>query len=276
VGDGLAQVARVLERYGLQTICVEARCPNRSVCWSERTATFLILGPICTRNCRYCSVAHGRPAPLEQTEPERLAAAAAALQLKHVVITSVTRDDLPDGGAEQFARCIRAVRNSLPSATIEVLTSDFAGRLESVRLVCDAGPDVFNHNIEVVRQLFASMRPQGDYERSLRVLEFVRSYSPKTYTKSGLMVGFGETAHQLCETLTELRNVGCEMVTIGQYLRPAPGCAPVQRYYRPEQFRRLEQRAMQMGFSAVACGPFVRSSYRAAEMLDICQRERRQ
>lgn len=254
----------ILGELGLETVCQEARCPNRSECWSHRTATFMILGRICTRPCGFCSVARGRPDEPAEDEPERVARAAERLGLTHVVITSVNRDDLPDGGADHFRRCITAVRARV-AATIEVLTPDFAGDVAAVDTVLEAGPDVFNHNLETVARLQRPVRRRGNYADSLRVLRHAKRAQPGLVTKSGLMLGLGETLPELVDTFADLRSVGCDLLTIGQYLRPAPGLLPVERYVPPEEFDAIGSLARRMSFRHVASGPFVRSSYHAGE-----------
>jgi len=256
----------VVEASGVATVCREARCPNVTECWSRRTATFMILGDICTRSCAFCAVAGGHPGPPQPDEPRRLAEAAATLGLKHVVITSVSRDDLPDEGANHFATCVREVRARLPESTIEVLPPDFHARPECISRLCQAEPDVYNHNIETVERLTPQIRSHADYRRSLQVLRLARQCDPAITTKSGLMVGMGETAGEIEQTLNDLRKAGCEIVTIGQYLQPSPRHRPVTRYYRPEEFAEIAATARRTGFKAVAAGPFVRSSYNAGEV----------
>jgi lipoic acid synthetase len=250
---------------GLETICESARCPNRSECWTRRTATFMILGETCTRPCGFCAVKRGHPEPLALDEPDRLAEACAQLGLRHVVITSVTRDDLPDGGAHQFRRCILAVR-ARTGATIEVLTPDFNGQIDAVDNVLSAEPDVFNHNLETVARLQQHVRRKSQYPVSLKVLEHAKKSLPRALTKSGLMLGLGETTEELLETLADLRAIGCDLLTLGQYLQPSPRHLPVERFLPPEEFDMLGRLARAMGFAAVASGPFVRSSYHADEM----------
>jgi lipoic acid synthetase len=250
---------------GLETICESGKCPNRSECWTRRTATFMILGETCTRPCGFCAVKRGKPEAVADDEPERLAEACARLGLRHVVITSVTRDDLPDGGAEHFRRCVEAVR-ARTGATIEVLTPDFDGRLESVDVVLDAAPEVFNHNLETVARLQQFVRRKSQYAVSLRVLERAKGTRPATRTKSGLMLGLGETTEEVLETLADLRAVGCDLLTLGQYLQPSPRHLPVVRYLPPAEFDELGRIARTLGFAEVASGPFVRSSYHADEM----------
>ena len=262
---GISFTRDLVGELGLETVCTSARCPNRSECWTRRTATFMILGDVCTRPCGFCAVKRGRPEAVAVDEPERLAEACHRLGLRHVVITSVTRDDLPDGGAEHFRRCILAVRDRT-SATIEVLTPDFDGRLELIDCVLSARPEVFNHNLETVARLQQKVRRKSRYEVSLSVLEQVRRIQPETRTKSGLMLGLGETIEEVIETLADLRAIGCDLVTMGQYLQPSPGHLPVARYLPPAEFDELGRFARDLGFASVASGPFVRSSYHADEM----------
>jgi lipoyl synthase len=259
-------VARTLERLELHTVCQSAKCPNRGECFSEGTATFLIMGDSCTRGCRFCAVESRTPVPLDPDEPRRLAEAAVKLGLSHVVVTTVTRDDLPDGGAAHFVAVIGALRDALPSAAVEVLTSDFAGRLESVDTVAAARPDVFNHNIETVPRLYESVRPGADYARSLHVLARVRETQPDLPTKSGLMLGLGETADEVRSVMRDLLGSGVEMLTLGQYLRPSKEHLPVAEFVEPSVFAELERDAYELGFRAVASAPYVRSSYHAGEL----------
>jgi lipoic acid synthetase len=265
--------AGLLEELRLETVCENAKCPNRMECYSRKTATFMILGNVCTRPCGFCAVERGRPGPLEDDEPERLAEAAARLGLAHVVITSVTRDDLPDGGAGHFARCVQAVR-ARTSAAVEVLTPDFVGNWEAVERVIDAAPEVFNHNTETVPRLYRQVRgPKSDFGWTLALLRRVKQMNPAIKTKSGLMLGLGETRDELFDTLAALLDAGCDLLTLGQYLMPSHTAAdhylPVVRYIPPEEFAELGQAAKAMGFKQVASGPFVRSSYHAREMVDI-------
>jgi lipoic acid synthetase len=260
-GDAMLRTRRLLNGLRLNTVCVEARCPNLTECWTRGTATFMILGDQCTRRCGFCAVGTARPEPPDPDEPQRLAEAASQLNLHHVVITSVARDDLLDEGAAHFAACIRSTRALLPHATIEVLTPDFHGRAELIQVVCDARPEVFNHNIETVASQQKRVRPAARYQRSLDVLRLARAANPRLLTKSGIMVGLGETRAELEQTLRDLRGVGCDLLTIGQYLRPGEGFVPVERYYPPEEFDELGRLAKSLGFAAVASGPFVRSSY---------------
>jgi lipoic acid synthetase len=246
-------------------VCESAKCPNIGECFSHRTATFMILGSACTRNCTFCAVEHADPQPVDPDEPDRVAAAAAELGLRHVVVTSVTRDDLPDGGAEHFAQTIRAVRARLPEASVEVLTPDFEGREGDMAAVAAAGPDVYNHNVETVPRLYSRVRPEAEYARSLHLLEYVKRSCAQSVTKSGLMVGLGETDAEVVDVLRDLRAVGCDSITVGQYLRPSPRHLPVERYVPPEQFAEYARAATELGFGHVASAPFVRSSYNAAE-----------
>lgn len=259
-------VKRCLDDLCLHTVCQSARCPNASECFTAGRATFLLLGPICTRNCGFCAVEKGSPPhPVDPTEPERIAAAAVRLGLRHVVITSVTRDDLADGGATHFARTVEALRRSLPHATIEILPPDFAGNRQAWETVADAQPDVLNHNLETISRLYPAVRPGADYGRSLAFLRFVKDRHPTLITKSGIMVGLGETVEEVLEVGRDLRQAGVEMITIGQYLRPSSTNLPVARFLPPEEFERLASALKKLGFGSVAAAPFVRSSYHAEE-----------
>lgn len=266
-GD-LAATARVVGKSRVATVCEEARCPNRIECWSRRTATFMILGDRCTRRCRFCAVETARPEPFDPDEPRRLAVAAAELGVRHVVITAVARDDLEDEGAGHFAECVREVRRELPGATVEVLPADLHAKRELIAVLCEAEPDIYNHNIETVERLTPMVRPQAKYRRSLEVLRIVRELRPEMPTKSGLMVGLGETREEVDQTLADLRAVDCDIVTIGQYLQPSPAHASVERYVTPDEFDEIATRAREMGFASVASAPFVRSSYNAAEVFE--------
>lgn len=265
-GNYNALTERVLRELRLETVCENARCPNRPECYARRTATFMILGNVCTRPCGFCSVPRGKPLQVEEDEPERVAEAAQRLGLRHVVITSVTRDDLADGGAAHFARCIEAVRTRT-GATVEVLIPDFRGNRAALETVLRASPEVLNHNVETVPRLYHRVRRNADYRRSLRILEWSKQHAPHIATKSGLMVGLGETWPEVLEVLADLRRVGCDIVTIGQYLQPAHDRLPVYRYVPPDEFEWLGERARALGFRAVASGPFVRSSYHAEEFV---------
>lgn len=262
-GKALIQTRKLINGLKLNTVCVEARCPNLTECWARHTATFMILGEKCTRACKFCAVDTARPEPPDEDEPQRLAEAAAHLGLRHVVITSVARDDLKDEGAGHFARCIEAVKDSRSGVTVEVLVPDFHARQDCIQTVLDAAPEVFNHNVETVPSLHKRVRPQAKYPRSLETLRLAKELDPKTRTKSGVMVGLGETREELLEVFRDLRSVGCDLLTIGQYLRPmnSPRHVPVDRYYPPEEFKELGALAEEQGFAGVASGPFVRSSY---------------
>jgi lipoic acid synthetase len=265
-GNGNFFTQELLRELRLETVCENARCPNRPECYSRRTATFMILGNVCTRPCGFCSVAKGAPEALEDDEPARVAEAAHRLGLRHVVITSVTRDDLPDGGADHFRRCILAVRQRT-GAVVEVLTPDFLGDLSAVDRVLEAAPEVFNHNVETVPRLYKKVRGRASYQRSLDVLAHVKRRSPKTVTKSGLMLGLGETTEELFDVLADLRDHGCDTLTLGQYLAPTLKHVPVARYVPPTEFDELAAKARTLGFLKVVAGPFVRSSYHADEMV---------
>jgi lipoic acid synthetase len=262
---GMSFTRSLISELGLETVCESARCPNRSECWTRRTATFMILGEVCTRPCGFCAVPRGRPEPVALDEPERLAEACQRLGLGHVVITSVTRDDLPDGGALHFRRCVLAVRQRT-GATIEVLTPDFDGRGDLIDIVLEARPEVFNHNLETVARLQHEVRRKSRYGLSLSVLEHVKKTCPDVRTKSGLMLGLGETTEEVIETLADLRSIGCDFLTLGQYLQPSPRHLAVTRYLPPLEFDELGRQARSLGFLDVASGPFVRSSYHADEM----------
>ncbi len=262
------ETKHLLRRHKLSTVCEEARCPNRGECFAKPTATFMILGPGCTRNCGFCSIEAFSPSEVDKDEPENVAEAASEMKLKYIVITSVTRDDLPDGGAGQFARTIGAVRKRMPLAKIEVLTPDFLGDIISLRTVLDAGPDVFNHNIETVPRLYPVVRPSAKYERSLSVLRQAKELSTDIFTKSGFMLGLGETYDEVIKILADLRKVDCDFVTIGQYLRPTKKNLPVVKYILPAVFEDLRLKALDMGFKYAASGPLVRSSMNAEEMYE--------
>ncbi|MBF0344614.1 MAG: lipoyl synthase [Nitrospirae bacterium] len=261
------QTKQLLRSFKLNTVCEEARCPNRGHCFTKPTATFMILGNSCTRTCGFCSVNRSHTQPVDNTEPERVAQAAHTLGLKHVVITSVTRDDLDDGGAEHFATTVNAVRRYLPDATIEVLTPDFKGDTEALKTVLEASPDVFNHNVETVPSLYPVVRPQAQYDRSLRVLRTARELYPDLKTKSGLMLGLGEGYDECLSVLRDLAATGCCFLTIGQYMRPGKDNLPVVEYVHPDVFVRLKDAAVSMGFEFVASAPLVRSSMNAEEMI---------
>ncbi|MFQ5490941.1 MAG: lipoyl synthase [Phycisphaerae bacterium] len=273
-GQTFSSTRRIVADSGVATVCEQAHCPNLPECWSAGTATFMILGDKCTRRCHYCAVQTARPDPPAADEPARLAEAAARLHLRHVVVTAVARDDLPDEGAGHFAECVRLLRRHCPATTVEVLPADFHARPDCVASLCDAGPDIYNHNIETVERLTPVVRPQGRYRRSLQVLGLVKQINPDLLTKSGLMVGLGETEAEILQTFEDLRDVGCDVLTVGQYLQPSPQHAPVHTFYRPETFDRLADSARAMGFLSIAAGPFVRSSYNAAEVFEQTQKAR--
>jgi len=256
----------LLKELGLETVCENARCPNRPECYSRRTATFMIMGNICTRPCGFCSVPRGEPDPLEIDEPQRVAEAAHRLGLKHVVITSVTRDDLPDGGADHFYRCVLAVRERT-GAVVEVLTPDFLGDVGAIDRVIESQPEVFNHNTETVPRFYKKVRGRAEYQRSLDLLRYVKRRAPHLTTKTGLMLGLGETREELLDVLGDIRRTGCDVLTLGQYLTPTLKHVPVVRYLPPEEFDELAVLARSLGFQQVASGPFVRSSYHADEMV---------
>jgi lipoyl synthase len=266
VGNENFFTQHLLEELRLETVCENARCPNRPECYSRRTATFMIMGNVCTRPCGFCSVPRGAPDHLEADEPERVAEASHRLGLKHVVITSVTRDDLPDGGADHFFHCVAAVRRRT-GAVIEVLTPDFLGDTGAIDRVIEAEPEVFNHNTETVPRFYKKVRGRADYQRSLDLLAHVKRRAPRIVTKTGLMLGLGETRGELLDVLADLRAVRCDMLTLGQYLTPTLKHVPVARYLPPEEFDELAILARSLGFDQVASGPFVRSSYHAGEML---------
>lgn len=264
--DKTRTVRKILKTKCLNTVCENARCPNKNECYTKNTATFLIMGNDCTRNCKYCNISCARPEPLDLEEPKHVAEAVQALCLKYAVITSVTRDDLPDGGAEHFANCIYEIRKLCPDTKIEILTPDFKGNKDCLDVIIKAHPDVFNHNIEAVQDIFKSVRPQGDYECSLEVLKYVKDNSD-ILTKSGLIIGLGETFEQIEQTLIDLKNVGCDIVTIGQYIQPSKHHLEVAKYYTPEEYDKLKELANKIGIKNHQIGPLVRSSYRAAELV---------
>jgi lipoic acid synthetase len=266
-GENFRDLKQMVRSGRLHTVCEEARCPNIFDCWNRRTATFMILGDVCTRACRFCAVTSGRPTELDLGEPLRVAESVAELGLKHAVVTSVDRDDLRDGGAGIFAQTIRAIRRRSPETTIEVLTPDFQGDLDSVQIVVEAAPDIFNHNTETVPRLYSRIRPKAVYANSLALLRHVKSRAPQMVTKSGLMVGLGETEDELLDVFRNMREHNIDVLTVGQYLRPSKKHAEVARYYRPEEFARLKEQALAMGFGHVESGPLVRSSYHADEQV---------
>jgi len=260
--------AKLIGQLGLQTVCDHARCPNRMECYAEMTATFMILGDICTRGCRFCSVQKGKPRPVDKDEPRRVAQAAKTLGLKHVVVTCVTRDDLPDGGAEHFCQTIAEIRRAT-TATVEVLPSDFGSNTAAVDKLIMAAPEVYNHNTETVPRLFAEVRgPKADYCWTLEMFRRIGRQNPGIQLKTGLILGLGETIEELFDTLANLLDAGCRMLTLGQYLQPSPAQLPVERYLPPEEFDEIGNAARHLGFTHVAAGPFVRSSYHAGKMLN--------
>ncbi len=265
--SGMAYTSDVISDLRLETVCESARCPNRTECWSQKTATFMIGGNVCTRPCGFCSVPKGKTERLELDEPERVAEAAARLGLKYVVLTSVTRDDLPDGGADHWYRTVLAVRE-LTGAQVEVLTPDFLGNRKAISRVIESRPDVFNHNTETVPRLYHRVRRNAEYQRTLNLLKQIKDEVPDMPTKSGLMLGLGETREELLDVFADLRGVGCDMLTLGQYLQPTPDHLPVERYVPPDEFDEVGELARKLGFSMVASGPFVRSSYHAGEMAE--------
>ena len=266
--DNFVDLKARLQNAGLHTICEEAACPNIGECWDRGTATFMILGDTCTRACSYCNVKTGRPVGVDLNEPLRLAMTVKKMCLKYAVVTSVDRDDLPDGGAGVFADTIREIHSVNPKCRVEVLIPDFQGRRESLEVVLNAGPEVLNHNIETTRRVFRKVRPRGNYDLSLELLERARIMRPETPTKSGMMVGLGETWQEILETMRDLRAVGCNLLTIGQYLRPSKNHHPLIRFYHPKEFDTLRIEGLNMGFKHVASGPLVRSSYHADEQHD--------
>lgn len=271
-GPGYLELKRLMRELGLHTICEEGRCPNITECWEGRTATFMLLGDVCTRNCGFCNVATGRPGSVDWEEPARLAEAVARLGLHHIVVTSVTRDDLADGGAGVFAATIRELRQRSPHASIEVLVPDFQGDWSALRTVVEARPDILNHNLETVPRLYRRVRPRAHYERSLELLHRTKTMDPTILTKSGLMVGLGETVDELLRVFRDLRRNRVDILTVGQYLRPTLRHLPVERYYRPDEFTRLRAEALAMGFSHVESGPLVRSSYHAHRHLQAASK----
>jgi len=263
-GERFAEIKRILRDANLHTVCEEASCPNIGECFGHGTATFMIMGDLCTRRCPFCDVAHGRPTPLDPEEPRHLAETIAAMKLAYVVVTSVDRDDLRDGGAAHFVECIRAVRGSSPATRIEILTPDFRGRLDrALAILGEAPPDVMNHNLETVPRLYRQARPGSDYAHSLELLRAFKAAHPSIPTKSGLMVGLGETHEEILAVMRDLRSHGVDMLTIGQYLQPSKHHLPVERFAHPDEFRAFEEAAASMGFASAACGPMVRSSYHA-------------
>ena len=266
--EAVDEVAALMRDLKLTTVCREANCPNLGECYRKHTATFMILGEICTRNCRFCNVTTGKPLPPDPDEPENVALAAQALKLRHVVLTCATRDDLPDGGAEHFAKTVRAIREKCPTATVETLISDMKMNTDALDTVIAAHPEVLNHNVETVRELQSAVRPQARYERSLDVLRYCKQKDPTILTKTGFMVGLGETDEQIDRLMDDILETGCDILTIGQYLQPSPKHHPLARYVTPEEFARYKETALRKGFRHVASAPLARSSYKAWEVLE--------
>jgi len=267
-GPNYAHVRHVMQDLKLHTVCEEAHCPNVGECWEHRAATFMILGDVCTRNCGYCAIAHGTPRTLDTDEPRRLAEAVAAMGLKYIVVTSVDRDDLPNGGAEQFADVVKETRLRLPDTAVELLIPDFKGNEAALRIVVEAKPDILNHNLETVRRLYRLARPGGRYDRALELLARAKAMDSALPTKSGLMVGLGEEWDELLTAMRDLRSVNVDLLTIGQYLRPSAAHLPVARFYTPDEFAELKRVGLQMGYRHVESGPLVRSSYHAWEQAE--------
>ncbi len=265
-GSTSLNVESMVEGLSLHTVCVEANCPNRMECFNRKTATFMILGRHCTRNCAFCNVNHAEPSPVDALEPEKVADAVVKLGLRHAVITSVTRDDLPDGGASHFAAVVRAIRHKAPAVAIELLIPDLQGSITALQTVMDSKPDVLNHNVETVPELYSAVRPQADFRQSVELLRRCKTMDPRVKTKSGIMLGLGETQEQIAFVLQALREADVDLLTIGQYLQPSDAHYPVQEYVTPEAFENLRRLALEMGFESVASSPLVRSSYHADEL----------
>ncbi|MBK7833230.1 MAG: lipoyl synthase [Gemmatimonadetes bacterium] len=266
-GENYVRLKGLMKELNLHTVCEEAHCPNVGECWQHGTATFMILGDVCTRNCGYCAVSHGRPPKYDIDEPNRVGAAIAEMQLQHAVITSVDRDDLPDFGAYIFAETIRQIHQRLPGCSVEVLVPDFQGNEDAIRTVLEAGPEIYNHNTETVPRLYKRARPGGRYERVMQIFRFAKQVAPQIPTKTGVIVGLGETKEELVAVMHDLRAVDVDILTMGQYLRPSDGHLPLDRYYTPEEFRELRTIGMQLGFKHVEAAPLVRSSYHAWEQV---------
>jgi lipoic acid synthetase len=271
-GEGYREIKETMRGLSLHTVCEEALCPNIGECWNNRTATFMILGNICTRSCGFCAVLTGKPTELDFEEPKRVADAAEKMGLKHAVITSVNRDELADGGASVFAATIQEIRERIPGCAVEVLTPDFKGNHDAIRIVLEARPDTFNHNIETVPRLYPAVRPQAKYERSLKVLRYAKELNPEGLTKSGFMVGLGEIEEEIRQTMLDLREHDVDIITIGQYLRPTESHLPMSRYYAPREFADLKRYGFALGFKHVESGPLVRSSYHAHEQTEDARR----
>lgn len=264
--DTTKNVRIILRRHGLNTVCENARCPNKNECYTKNTATFLIMGNVCTRNCKYCNISCAKPEPVDESEPQNVAQAVKDLGLKYAVITSVTRDDLPDGGAIYFKKCIENIRELAPETKVEILTPDFKGNKNSLDTIISAKPDVFNHNIEATKNIFKKVRPQGDYSRSLEVLCYIKENS-EIKTKSGLMVGLGESFDDIEETFVDLKDIGCDILTVGQYIQPSKQHYPHGKYYTLKEFEHLQELAKKVGFKHYQINPLVRSSYMASDMV---------
>jgi lipoyl synthase len=273
-GDNYKEIKSMMRSKTLHTVCEEARCPNIYECWANRTATFMILGDICTRACRFCAVNTGLPTELDLQEPERVAEAAEQMNLRHCVVTSVARDDLKDGGAYIFAETVKAIRRRLPLCSVEVLIPDFMGSEEALKIVMDVKPDILNHNIETVERMSDRVRAKAKYTRSLQLLQNAKAMQPDIPTKSSIMLGVGEQWHEILEAMDDLRSVGCDIMTIGQYLQPSPKHLNVEKYYTPEEFAILKEEGMKRGFSHVESGPLVRSSYHAHEQVKSAERNK--
>jgi len=265
-GPAYEKLRQLLKRHGLTTVCQEAQCPNQFECYSQGTATFMIMGEKCTRDCRFCAVGHGPVGPPDSEEPARVAEAVALMKLRYAVVTSVTRDDLADGGASIFANTIQAIKERMPATLVEVLIPDLQGNRDGLETILQAGPDVLNHNIETVRRLYPSVRPGAVYSRSVDLLKTAKRIAPKTPTKTGIMLGLGETEAEIFETLDDLLTAGCDILTLGQYLHPSPRHLRVEQFVLPDEFQSLQGKALNLGFAGVAAGPFVRSSYQAEKL----------
>ncbi|MHC6179150.1 lipoyl synthase [Clostridium sp. JNZ X4-2] len=265
----LVKMENITRGLSLHTVCESANCPNIGQCFKHATATFMAMGDVCTRNCRFCAVAKGKPSPLDDEEPGRIAAASKKLSLKHIVVTSVTRDDLKDGGAGHFAKIVKEIRKENPESTVELLIPDLKGNWEALKKIIDAKPDILNHNIETIESLYKKVRPMAVYDRSIELLRQVKIFDKNVYTKCGIMVGLGETKAQVMKVMDDLLKVKCDILTIGQYLRPSKNHIPVFEYVNPEQFQEYKKIALKKGFKFVASGPYVRSSYKAFEGMEV-------
>jgi len=268
-GSGYEETRRLLKNSGLHTVCQEARCPNQFECFGKGTATFMLMGENCTRNCRFCAIVHAGTKPLNHEEPHKIARAVRDMKLNYAVLTSVTRDDLPDGGADHFASTIDAIRELCSKTLIEVLIPDLQGSKSALEHLCRHNPSVLNHNIETVASLYSKVRPQALYGRSLELLKNVKTFNPHIVTKSGLMLGLGESLDELKRTMSDIRNTGCDLLTLGQYLQPTTDNLKVHRYVPPEEFESIRETALELGFSGVAAGPHVRSSYQAGKLYKL-------